>query len=97
MEAILLSIDALISLVCFVLIIVILQRDDVWSKIASTLTGWREALLRFAFTMMAGGFFWKMVMKTQFTIQDILINGGIVLALALFIRSNHIITKNLWQ
>lgn len=97
MEATLLIIDALISLVCFILIIVILQRDDVWRKISTRLSGWRESLLRLSFTMMAGGFFWKMVMKTQFTIQDILIDGGIVLALVLFIRSNQIITKNLWQ
>lgn len=89
MEAVLLIIDGAISLCCFVMIIIILQREDLWATVSRSLVGWRERLLRFAFTMMAGGFFWKMVMKDRFTMQDYLIDGGIIIALLTFLRSNQ--------
>lgn len=89
MEAVLLIIDGALSLVCFVTLIVILQRDEVWRTVADRLTGWKEITLRFAFAMMAGGFFWKMVTNNQLTMQDVLIDGGIVIALITFCRSNR--------
>lgn len=89
METLLLIIDRLISAACFFLIIAILQTADVWRRISPGINGWKEKAFRFSFTMMAGGFAWKFIMKERFQMQDYFIDGGILVALlTLWIRKN---------
>lgn len=85
----LLLVDHIISLAAFIALIVILQRSDLWDRVRFSLSGWRERLLRFAFTMMAAAFFWKSVMLDVVRTADLVIDGAVLASLIAWLFQNR--------